>query len=67
LFYGEKVSGGFLEPVRQPSYVYHFTDEALDNISLGIEIGIAMCFGASPLLDRESWTKPLSSTPHQSQ
>jgi len=40
LCHGEEVSGGFLEPIGQASHVFHFAKEALDDISLGIEIGI---------------------------
>ena len=40
LYHGEEVSGGFLEPGRQSPHVFHFAEEALDDISLGIEIGI---------------------------
>ena len=40
LYHGEEVSGGLLEPGRQASHVFHFAEEALDNVSLEIEIVI---------------------------
>jgi hypothetical protein len=40
LYHGEEVSGGFLEPGRQASHICDFAEEALDDVSLGIEIVI---------------------------
>jgi len=39
LCHGEEVSGGFLEPGRHASHVFHFAEEALYDVSWDIDIG----------------------------